>query len=374
MFISRYIFKDATNVCLPQPIPPIHASIRSRFIRAPSLRSFSLTLRSNSSTASRSPSPPATASSRKSFFHLPSRPNSVATPKHSRSFSLSAMSMLQAEPTSVRVPASSAKWRPSVLGYFSSSSQVTIQDTEAAPPRPSLSSTLSRTSATSTTYLDHTTSPSRLSLVSSSRHRPQNPSHGGGSNFSVWSQPDILEESVASRSPSSRSGRGPLQDKSRSQNTPQMATASPKAKSASKLSLPGLTAIRGQRKKKLVISGIHEEDDGKMEAARRWCEVSIHHWLCVTLTKSFCSLVLWGTQPLRPASKRRSSDFLPKCGRCGYGKQFLASSSISRLRQRVYRSAVFVHECSLPLLVPYSYHGSSGPPPLIHETLRYACI
>lgn len=195
--------------------------------------------------------------------------------------------------SSVPQTPTSAKWRPSVLGHFSSptASVPPPSDTAYASSRPSLSSTNTRTS---TTITDVTVPPSKISFSESIRCRSI--SHGGrfydlnaADDLSIASKDNVACE-CASESATltlqnkklkkARSSRVPLSTTFRADSNvpqeepkPQVAfSATAKGGSIPRVSFSSLSS-RGQKKKKLIISGIGPNDARKFEGVKRWCEV-----------------------------------------------------------------------------------------------------
>eukprot|EP00918_Siedleckia_nematoides_P023909 GHVU01051593.1.p1 GENE.GHVU01051593.1~~GHVU01051593.1.p1 ORF type:complete len:220 (-),score=13.77 GHVU01051593.1:580-1203(-) len=187
------------------------------------------------------------------------------------------------------------KWRPSVLGYFSSSatSQVSFMPSETlySPSRPSVSSNTTTTTATTTstaaTAIDNE-APVMLSNGVAFRSR-QRSSRVASANFAENSVPP---SSYAShKHPSLRLPLGPkstyrnvylLYDDDDDDESPAPTVAKPNAKpevafssvgksnTLSKMTFAALT--KNNKKKRLIISGIAPNDVRKFEGVKHWCE------------------------------------------------------------------------------------------------------
>ncbi|KAH8835460.1 hypothetical protein DL96DRAFT_1702440 [Flagelloscypha sp. PMI_526] len=266
--VEGYDLLEDIDIPHPQALPsitmlPSPSDGSLKFLRGtPSLRGISLNLRPPNVSHHSNPS-----SSRKSFFSQsassrPSSPTHRKGSKHSRSTSLSVVSsFFQSDPTPPPTLRAS-KWRPSVLGHFSpgpvgssNSHESIIHDPDLALPRPSLSSTVTSTSKTSYDLL--------------------------GASVNFWQSQTILWRRLGYSQASSPFPGRAFKEKHRgivslltSRDDTSERTQSPtkvrssKAGTVSKLSL----SLRMSQKKILVISGIHPEDDTKIEAARQWCE------------------------------------------------------------------------------------------------------
>ncbi|KAJ3750668.1 hypothetical protein DFH05DRAFT_107387 [Lentinula detonsa] len=272
--------------------------------------------RSSTPTAAITPRTP----SRKSFIPLNSRLSQGSErshPKqHNRSSSLSILNTSPLSPSSSsQMPETThtpSKWRPSVLGYFSSSaaSQVSFIPSETlyTPSRPSVSSnstvttTTSITSATATAKnndasvtlpLNSGVAPFRLR-----RRSHRNLLHAANSNHVENNTPNS-SPAIPNRSTKGGSMRIPLAPKRTAQlansnvnpihdddeersfvpvpvvkpNTkPEVAfVASSKTNTLSKMSFAALSS-KNNKKKRLIISGIAPNDVRKFEGVKKWCE------------------------------------------------------------------------------------------------------
>ncbi|KAF8922063.1 hypothetical protein CPB85DRAFT_19005 [Mucidula mucida] len=267
------------------PSTPTHSNRTSRFFSTPpSIKSLHLSFRSSSprpQTPTPASSTPAHTPTRPSFFPLMPRPgsNKGTHRPHNRSSSLGTLSISSSAP---RTPPTSPRWRPSVLGHFSSptGSQVSVQpsDTAYTPSRPSLSSTNTHTS---TTITDITTPLSKLSFGDSVRSRSI--SHGGAFYDLNADELSIASNVALERLPNkklkkARSSRVPLSttDSNTPSETkpagPQVAfTSTTKGGSVPRVSFSSLSS-RNQKKKKLIVSGIGPNDTRRFEGVKQWCE------------------------------------------------------------------------------------------------------
>ncbi|KAK0500577.1 hypothetical protein EDD18DRAFT_1347988 [Armillaria luteobubalina] len=241
--------------------------------------------------SSRPPTSPSATPTRTSFLSRVS--TGSASRQHKRSSSVSTISS--------SVPRSpSSKWRPSVLGHFSSqtaTSQVSVlpsENTVYAPSRPSLSSTIT-TTVTSTS--DLSIPVSQVSFADSVRFHGV--SHGAfyglkesmsscSSNFGVESvKPKKLKKARSSiRVPLSTryiaDANVPVQGDVVGEfgarlpkvnpTSPQVAfSASGKGGTMPRVSFASLST-RNSKKKKLIVSGIGPDDTRRFEGVKRWCE------------------------------------------------------------------------------------------------------
>ncbi|KAG7452373.1 uncharacterized protein BT62DRAFT_300396 [Guyanagaster necrorhizus] len=212
--------------------------------------------------------------------------------EHERSSNLSTLSS--------SVPRSPSKWRPSVLGHFSSQASVPpLENTVYAPSRPSLSSTIT-TTVTSTS--DLSIPVSQISFADSVRF--QGVSHSGAfyglkkeslsscsSNFGV----DPVKPVVSKKLRKARSNiRVPLSTRyiadaniptqgdavgefgarllKMNPTSPQIAfSASGKGGTVPRVSFASLSTCNS-KKKKLIIGGIGPNDTRRFQGVQRWCE------------------------------------------------------------------------------------------------------
>ncbi|EMD41877.1 hypothetical protein CERSUDRAFT_110435 [Gelatoporia subvermispora B] len=163
--------------------------------------------------------------------------------------------------------------RPSVMGHFSPGSVV---ESDVALPRPSLSSTVTRSSATSYSRTS-TDSPSVTRKIHFGSIRSQSPSSFFNPSPSLWSLPtdashmnDPPESTkvIARDSDMTRTIRSPLSLKS--------SNVSGLGSVASMLASP-----KSKRKRKLIVSGIPMDDEHRVEGVKRWCE-SFGEVNCIT--------------------------------------------------------------------------------------------
>lgn len=313
---------------VPQPHPPLQdydtmtPSRASRLLhRATSFRNFNLHFRSNSSaqpasSVNDSPRSSSRPSSRLSF--LTKNPlqaiNSTSSgdtsqTHHNRSSSLSTVQGLGtcASPRT-SIATISSRWRPSVLGHFSTPSMSSHVSTPTAkteppytPPRPSVSSADTFLTGASDNDIGHFFS--KLSLVETFRSRGDPSKSHIASSSSIWSQSQTSVPSPCdsprsiSQSPCSsqrpRNSFRPAFDEELDEveeeseqpslpapepsTRPQIAYSS--ARHRSRMHFPSL-AKRHKKKRRLVVSGIKPNDVRKFDSLKRWCEVNlvqIHH-------------------------------------------------------------------------------------------------
>ncbi|KAL0578475.1 hypothetical protein V5O48_003524 [Marasmius crinis-equi] len=316
-------FREESDEIQQNPMPATPTSSRrSHFLGSPSstLRHLHLSIRPSTPTR-QSPSSMASSrsASRMSFlgFGTPSARN--VPHQHNRSSSLSTLNTSTAV-TSIPDLSPSTKWRPSVLGIFSSPtpSQVSVSspsETLYAPSRPSMSS--SNTATTSTSLTTATAVATEDNCPPPSQSKPQVPktfvsslrlrrrSHANLLNVASSENPENnVSRTNSQRARSSRAplapkggtllaGNLPLDDPLEDDEDddddgscqPQKSVASkagpPRPEVAFTASnkggtLPRVTfaslSSRSQKKKKLVISGISSNDIRKFEGAKRWCE------------------------------------------------------------------------------------------------------
>ncbi|SJL06271.1 uncharacterized protein ARMOST_09607 [Armillaria ostoyae] len=242
--------------------------------------------------SSRPPTSPSATPTRTSFLSRVG--TGSASRQHKRSSSLSTISS--------SVPRSpSSKWRPSVLGHFSSqtaASQTSVlpsENTVYAPSRPSLSSTIT-TTVTSTS--DLSIPVSQVSFADSVRFHGV--SHGAfyglnkeslsscSSSFGVEPvKPKKLRKARSSirvplstryiadaNIPVQGDGVGEFGARLPKVNptSPQVAfSASGKGGTMPRVSFASLST-RNSKKKKLIVSGIGPDDTRRFEGVKRWCE------------------------------------------------------------------------------------------------------
>ncbi|KAF8898971.1 hypothetical protein BD779DRAFT_1666720 [Infundibulicybe gibba] len=292
----------------PPETPTISRSRRSsKILHSPtSFRNFHLNFRSSSPAALDSPRP----SSRISLF--PRTPSSssasvkrTSQQSHGRSPSLSTLNIADSPQQSPI--AGSSKWRPSVMGHFSSAaSQASEPPSESmySPSRPSVSSGETyATTTTSTTVLDNECPlpPPKISFMDSIRSRSPSSMFRSSTISSAthipWAHENI-ESTGALKSDSRASStidgcvdtvRTPLSPKpqSRLQNSnidsdddeppplkfdptkPHVAYA---AANLPRVTFASLSGRNQKKKKKLVVSGVGIRDVRKFEGIKRWCE------------------------------------------------------------------------------------------------------
>ncbi|KAK0466444.1 uncharacterized protein EV420DRAFT_830615 [Desarmillaria tabescens] len=241
--------------------------------------------------------PPSATPTRTSFLSRVG--TGSASRQHKRSSSVSTLS------SSVPRSPSSSKWRPSVLGHFSSqaaASQASVtpsQNTVYAPSRPSLSSTIT-TTVTSTS--DLSIPVSQVSFADSVRFHGV--SHGGAfyglnkeslsscsSNFGMEPVKPVMPKKLRKARSSIRvplstryiadanipiqgDGIGEFGARLPKANptSPQIAfSASGKGGTMPRVSFASLST-RNSKKKKLIVSGIGPDDTRRFEGVKRWCE------------------------------------------------------------------------------------------------------
>ncbi|KAH7930379.1 hypothetical protein BV22DRAFT_1000780 [Leucogyrophana mollusca] len=221
-----------------------------------------------------------------------------------------------AESPSAPSGSSTWRWRPSVLGHFSSAS---VPDAYLRPPeshpnpsRPSISSTntySSRTTPTTTTVYDDGESPNPPSTPQKSNPflgslRSHARSHkaasaqslfktdtGSNSSPTLWSLPNSASHlptpprtpsSLARKAstirlpftrtkPSQTGGVSHIHIEERDPSQPHVVFSG--KNTAPRVSLSSIgSQSRSAKKKKLVISGIRMNDTNRLEAAQRWCQ------------------------------------------------------------------------------------------------------
>lgn len=275
------------------------------------------------------------AASRISLFprsprHSTDPPSDRSTPhQHNRSSSLSTLNIGGKPSLSVEIP-NSSRWRPSVLGHFStfsaSQSSVVPSDTAYTPSRPSVSSGDTYTSTTTTTEYDLPMTPPKLNFMESMRSRSRSPGSvfksgsGLASSSSVWSQnrgTDATYSSVhghpiagsdlvgststlahrmnttriplapkpGSRLANSNTDYGDEDDVEDDVDTDKAVVRSSKqpdptrphiaySSGGTRVNFATLSS-RQKKKKKLVVIGVRPDDERKFEGVKRWCEVRL---------------------------------------------------------------------------------------------------
>ncbi|KAJ7596654.1 hypothetical protein C8J56DRAFT_917996 [Mycena floridula] len=306
--LASYDLVDDEDIPAPSTPVILPSPRSSKPPNSLNLRSVSLSLRP-ASPPPHSPVVSTPKSSRMTFFPLGSGRNTPSS--HNRSSSLGTLNMQrESSPPST-------KWkRPSVLGYFSSSSQTSVLPSETAytPSRPSISS--SHTSHTSHTCTSSTATseqlsvpitPSKNSLVDSLRSRRRSYAsllstgtlfRPGADNIPSMSSLCLEETNIGSstssiskmKTPAPRIPLGPKSTLRRSnQNSdedpeflarrvipdvsqPQVAYSAVRDSTLPRVAFSNLT-VRGQKKKKkLVVTGVGPGETRKFEGVKRWCE------------------------------------------------------------------------------------------------------
>ncbi|THV07591.1 hypothetical protein K435DRAFT_848008 [Dendrothele bispora CBS 962.96] len=268
-----------------------------------SLKNLHISFRSNSPSTQSISSP---TSSRMSFLssRFASGLNKTPTKQHTRSSSVSTLETATSSVTP-QSPIPTTKWRPSVLGYFSSS-QVSMDPSEVLypPPRPSMSSSITGTSTG--TFVASPTSPvaeketpgtpTKIFKLKSRRH-----SHGSllqAAKVSTTITEGSDSGSCRLKSEASKAGnvRLPFAPKPTSRTAnydtyhdddeddaapvqasrstrPEVAFASSsKSGTMPRVALSTLGTRNQKKKKKLVVSGVSPNDLRKFEGVKRWCE------------------------------------------------------------------------------------------------------
>lgn len=229
--------------------------------------------------------------------------------QHNRSTSLGmpSPSSTSASPCIPEHSQTPSKWRPSVLGYFSSSSQSSFIPSETLyAPRPSISSntTATTTTGTSNSIATATDNDARSakssSLTGGFRYRQR--THGNSSRITSGSSAEnnAFSSSTYSKQSSLRiplapkpghrlanSNTEPLYDDDEEEEEeggtvpvilkpnpkPEVAFSTTRSNTLSKMSLATLTS-KHSKKKRLIVSGIGPNDVRKFEGVKRWCEAS----------------------------------------------------------------------------------------------------
>lgn len=295
-----------------------------------SLRNFHLSFRSTRApTLSIDGSSNSRNSSRLSIFRSRSPPHlSTSTARgmeyrHTKSSSLSTLN-LSSRPLSSRPntpkdssrPGSSQnpgwKWRPSVLGHFSTPSvpQVSTLSVEHELPRPSVSSAYSGYSSAHTPVRygssEAPSTPQKTVLLNTIRSRARSPKRpifnnvsGTTSVPSLWSgptspshtpetsgresSPGLIHKESAMHIPFSLKGKQTQvspgsEEEEHETSRPNEPARTPhvvyQGGKAPRMSLTALSApISEKRKKKLIVGGIGMNDTRRFEAMKRWCQV-----------------------------------------------------------------------------------------------------
>jgi hypothetical protein len=207
------------------------------------------------------------------------------------------------------------------MGYFSSS-QVSVDPSEALypPPRPSMSSSHTGTSATTSATITDTEVPATPTKKFGAKNKQGSQSHNNllkTAHFAAISEVGdsasgtCRVSSDASKSNTVRLPFGPKANSSRMGNTscndyyedeedavpvqtskisrPEMAfSSSGKSGTIPRVAFSALST-RNQKKKKLVISGVAVDDTRKFDGVKRWCEVSYIHVWCFAYINRLCS-------------------------------------------------------------------------------------
>lgn len=139
---------------------------------------------------------------------------------------------------------------------------------DMAPPRPSLSSSLTQSSVTSVAR-SSIDAPGLSRKLTFGSVRATSPSHFSASSPSLWSLP--IDASHMYDPPESTKVIAQDKEKAGTVRIPLSLKASGNG--------TGLGAVAGvlsspkaKKKRKLIIGGIHPQDERRFEAARRWCE------------------------------------------------------------------------------------------------------
>ncbi|CCL98122.1 uncharacterized protein FIBRA_00116 [Fibroporia radiculosa] len=258
---------DATPHASPPSTPRKTSPFRSAqgvFQSSSPLRGFHLSFGSRrpstSSNTTRSQTPISQATSPPPHNDPPgghSRSSSLATmytkPDRTASPSLATSRQRSLSSWKLRRPSTTEQRQPTLL----SSDAYTL-----APPRPSMSSSITHSSSASIP-------PSSIDTPSGSRKthfgqaRPQSPALFSASSPSLWSLPTNASHmydppdstKVIARD---KAVRIPLSLKMPAGNGAGLSSA--------------LAAPRARKKRKLVVSGIRPEDDYRFEAIKKWCE------------------------------------------------------------------------------------------------------
>ncbi|KAI0937278.1 hypothetical protein AcV5_005222 [Taiwanofungus camphoratus] len=218
---------------------------------------------STSSTITRSQSPTPSVALQ--------RPNAEAYATHSRGSSLSTLYALSrpSPDLSGASPRVQTTWkfkRASVMGHFQFPSE---GSSDVSQPRPSTSSTMTHSSATSQTRtsIDAPSVTRKLNLGSVRAHSP---AIFSTSTPSLWSLP--TEASHMNDPPDSTKVIAQDNDKPNAVRIP----LSLKVSTANISNFGTVPSVMGspraRKKRKLIISGIPPDDDRRFEAAKRWCQ------------------------------------------------------------------------------------------------------
>lgn len=293
-----------------------------------SLRNFHLSFRSaRAPTLSIDSSSNSRNSSRLSLFRSRSPPRAGTSTtrgsmgyRHTKSSSLSTLNLSSRPNTANDSPRPGSsqnpgwKWRPSVLGHFSTPSvpQVSMLSVEPELPRPSMSSAYSGYSSAHTPAsfeeggLEAPSTPQKTVLLNTVRSRARSPRRplfnngpGTASVPSLWSgptsvshtpetsgygsSPGLVHKESAIRIPFSPKGKqtqlsrddedeeyGPIPQEPAP--TPHVVYQGGKAP---RMSLTALSVPSSEkRKKKLIVGGIGVNDTRRFEAMKKWCQVS----------------------------------------------------------------------------------------------------
>ncbi|EPT01551.1 hypothetical protein FOMPIDRAFT_1029782 [Fomitopsis schrenkii] len=269
---------DATPHPSPPSTPRKTSPFRSghrRFASPSPLRNFHLSFGTRRPSISSEISGAGAQGSAPSAASVRTRGDSSALLPHSSGLSPTRVPLRSertepSEPQASSWLKSTSTWkfkRPSVM-------EPTAPVTERDEPRsrPSLSSTATRSSATSNAGRTSLETPSTSRKVPFGSTRAQSPSILSGTSPSLWSLPTDAShmkdppdsEKVLARDrekEKANSIRIPLSLKIPSANTPSFGSVS-----------AAIASPRHKRKRKLIISGIPPGDERRYEAVKKWCE------------------------------------------------------------------------------------------------------
>ncbi|KAL6298690.1 hypothetical protein BKA93DRAFT_820244 [Sparassis latifolia] len=158
--------------------------------------------------------------------------------------------------------------RRAVMGHFASPSD-TERASDAYPPRPSTSSSVTQSSTTTQTRtsLDTPTTPRKWDLGSVRGHPP---SVFLNSASSLWSLP--VDATHLNDPPDSTKVLAQDKDKHSTVRIP-LSLKMPIGSMASHGSVPGILGTpKSRKKRKLIVSGIPLNDESRFEAVKKWCE------------------------------------------------------------------------------------------------------
>ncbi|OCH87467.1 hypothetical protein OBBRIDRAFT_154424 [Obba rivulosa] len=257
----------ATPHALPESSCPAH-QLRGKSYSPSPLRNLHLTFRARRTSVSSPDDDPRSQSPHPGLV-----PRAVGERQHSHSRGSSLSTLFPLPRSSLATtrdppctPPRNAAWklkRPSVAGHFSSGS---VLESDVALPRPSICSTVTRSSATSHTRTS-TDSPSVTRKIHFGSIRSQSPSSFFSPSPSLWSLP--TDASHLNDPPDSTKVIARETDMARTIRSPLRASgnASGLGSVASMLASP-----KSRRKRKLIVSGIPMNDEHRVEGVRQWCE------------------------------------------------------------------------------------------------------